>query len=259
MKHKAVKIGLTSLVLVLAFGGLLYIDPERGHRVLQARRRGDGAARRSGTARSCSCTAIVVPNSILQKPNTLDYRFQVAEQRPGRQRQLHRRRARHVQGRGSEVVLKGTLSPDGFQVQPNGVMAKCPSKYEAKPGGATPDRHVPEEAAMAALGAFLLLPGVRGRGLLRSPPRSSAPGGATRARRERHRRLLPRHRADDGRLGRHHLRVRHRRLLHQVRPALLRQRAAAVLQDHLVLGRARRLDHVLGVPAVAASARSPST
>jgi hypothetical protein len=30
------------------------------------------------------------------------------------------------------VVLKGTLSPDGFHVAPDGVMAKCPSKYEAK-------------------------------------------------------------------------------------------------------------------------------
>ena len=36
----------------------------------------------------------------------------------------------------AEVVLKGTLSPEGFHVSPNGVMAKCPSKYEAKPGGA---------------------------------------------------------------------------------------------------------------------------
>jgi cytochrome c-type biogenesis protein CcmE len=38
----------------------------------------------------------------------------------------------------SEVVLKGELSASGFKVQPNGVMAKCPSKYEAKPGSATP-------------------------------------------------------------------------------------------------------------------------
>ena len=30
----------------------------------------------------------------------------------------------------SEVVLKGVLSKDGFAVHPNGVMAKCPSKYE---------------------------------------------------------------------------------------------------------------------------------
>jgi cytochrome c-type biogenesis protein CcmE len=33
----------------------------------------------------------------------------------------------------SEVVLKGKLTPEGyFQVAPDGVMAKCPSKYEAK-------------------------------------------------------------------------------------------------------------------------------
>ena len=33
---------------------------------------------------------------------------------------------------GGVVVLKGVLGPDGFVVQPNGVMAKCPSKYEAQ-------------------------------------------------------------------------------------------------------------------------------
>ena len=36
---------------------------------------------------------------------------------------------------GSEVVIKGTLGPDGFVVEPNGVMAKCPSKYEASATG----------------------------------------------------------------------------------------------------------------------------
>ena len=35
---------------------------------------------------------------------------------------------------GAEVVLKGKLGPDGFVVERNGVMAKCPSKYEPKPG-----------------------------------------------------------------------------------------------------------------------------
>jgi hypothetical protein len=33
-------------------------------------------------------------------------------------------------------VLKGTLTSEGFHVEPNGVMAKCPSKYEPKAGGA---------------------------------------------------------------------------------------------------------------------------
>ena len=46
---------------------------------------------------------------------------------------------------------------------------------------------------------------------------------------------------------------------HQVRPALFGCGAAARLQDRLVLGRARRLDDVLGVPARRSSARSPST
>jgi cytochrome c-type biogenesis protein CcmE len=32
----------------------------------------------------------------------------------------------------AEVVLKGRLTSDGFHVDPNGVMAKCPSKYEAQ-------------------------------------------------------------------------------------------------------------------------------
>ena len=33
-------------------------------------------------------------------------------------------------GEEAEVVLKGRLNGDGFHVDPNGVMAKCPSKYE---------------------------------------------------------------------------------------------------------------------------------
>jgi cytochrome c-type biogenesis protein CcmE len=34
-------------------------------------------------------------------------------------------------GEEAEVVLKGQLTSGGFHVEPNGVMAKCPSKYEA--------------------------------------------------------------------------------------------------------------------------------
>ena len=32
---------------------------------------------------------------------------------------------------GSEVVMKGRLGPNGFEVEPGGIMAKCPSRYEA--------------------------------------------------------------------------------------------------------------------------------
>jgi len=36
----------------------------------------------------------------------------------------------------AEVVLKGKLTPTGFHTDPNGVTAKCPSKYEVKSAGA---------------------------------------------------------------------------------------------------------------------------
>ena len=78
----------------------------------------------------------VVDGSIMRRPNTLDYKFKV-----------------HANGKiveatytgivpdtfkdGSEVVLKGRLSPAGFAVQPkDGIMAKCPSKYDPAAAGA---------------------------------------------------------------------------------------------------------------------------
>jgi cytochrome c-type biogenesis protein CcmE len=36
---------------------------------------------------------------------------------------------------GSEVVIKGRLSAAGFQVERDGVLAKCPSRYEAGQSG----------------------------------------------------------------------------------------------------------------------------
>lgn len=72
---------------------------------------------------------------VLRRADSLDYRFTVTT---GEHAVLA-----HYSGivpdtfkDGSEVVLEGYLGPDGFQVAPNGVMAKCPSKYEA--AAATP-------------------------------------------------------------------------------------------------------------------------
>jgi len=79
----------------------------------------------------------VVPDSIGRRPNTLDWQFKV-------QSNGHVVTAWYTGvtpdtfKSESEVVLKGTLDKEGFHVQPNGVMAKCPSKYEAKPGAVAP-------------------------------------------------------------------------------------------------------------------------
>jgi cytochrome c-type biogenesis protein CcmE len=132
MKYKAVRIGLTAAVLVAAFGGLLYsalsegtayykhvdevmADPEAWH------------------GKSLQLHGFVVPKSIRRKPNSLDWRFEV-------QSKGHVVRASYngvvpdTFKDEAEVVLKGRLSSEGFHVAPDGVMAKCPSKYEPKPG-----------------------------------------------------------------------------------------------------------------------------
>lgn len=73
----------------------------------------------------------VVDQSILRRPNTLDYRFKV-EANGKVIDASYTGIVPDTFKSGSEVVLKGRLSPHGFDVEPDGVMAKCPSKYEAK-------------------------------------------------------------------------------------------------------------------------------
>lgn len=126
MKHKAVKVGLTGLVLSVAFFGLLYstmgeateyykhvdevmVQPEQWYgKKLQLH----------GYAKE-----------VTRKQSSLEYRFKVESNGE----------VVHATYKGvvpdtfkddAEVVLKGTLGPEGFTVAPNGVMAKCPSKYE---------------------------------------------------------------------------------------------------------------------------------
>ena len=134
MRHKAVRIGLTSLVLVLAFGGLLYSTLSEG---TEYYKHVDEVMVDPGAwhGKRLQLHGFVVPNSIMRKPDSLDWRFDV-------QSKGHVVRATYsgvvpdTFKDEAEVVLKGTLSDEGFQVAPNGVMAKCPSKYEPKPGGA---------------------------------------------------------------------------------------------------------------------------
>ena len=136
MKNKAVKIGLTSLVLAITFGALLYTTMAEGteyyKHVDEVMAQPD-----QWYGKKLQLHGFVVPNSIARKPDSLDYWFQV-------QSNGHIVSATYTGvvpdtfKSDSEVVLKGMLSKDGFTVAPNGVMAKCPSKYEAKPGGASP-------------------------------------------------------------------------------------------------------------------------
>lgn len=71
----------------------------------------------------------VVPESITARKSTLEWRFQI--QSNGQVvAASYKGVVPDTFKDGSEVVLKGTLAADGFHVAPNGVVAKCPSKYE---------------------------------------------------------------------------------------------------------------------------------
>ena len=71
----------------------------------------------------------VVDGSIMKRPDSLDYRFAIKNG----DYQVNASYTGVVPDTfkdGSEVVIKGRLGPNGFEVEPNGVMAKCPSRYE---------------------------------------------------------------------------------------------------------------------------------
>ena len=136
MKHKAVKIGITSFVLATTIGLLLYTTMAEGteyyKHVVEVLTQPD-----QWYGKKLQLHGFVVPDSIARKPNTLDYWFQV--QSNGKiVSATYTGVVPDTFKSDSEVVLKGTLSSDGFTVAPNGVMAKCPSKYEANAGGAKP-------------------------------------------------------------------------------------------------------------------------
>jgi cytochrome c-type biogenesis protein CcmE len=138
MNSKIVRVGLTTCVLVLAFGGLLWSTLRDGTEYYKHVEE-VSAQPDAWYGKKLQLHGYVVPDSILRKRDSLDYRFQVQSKGaviPASYSGIVPDTFKDE----AEVVLKGTLTPHGFTVEPNGVMAKCPSKYEPKPGtsGATP-------------------------------------------------------------------------------------------------------------------------
>jgi cytochrome c-type biogenesis protein CcmE len=137
MSQKAVKLGVTSLVLVLAFGGLLYSTLSEG---TEYYKHVDEVMTNpeAWQGKRLQLHGFVVPKSIYRNRDSLDWRFEV-ENKGQVVKATYTGIVPDTFKDEAEVVLKGTLTPDGFHVQNDGVMAKCPSKYEprAGAGGAT--------------------------------------------------------------------------------------------------------------------------
>ncbi len=128
MRQRAIKIGLTTVVLALAFGGLLYSTLREG---TEYYKHVDEvmANPEAWYGKRLQLHGFVVENSVLRKRDSLEYRFQIENNGavvPARYTGV----VPDTFKGGAEVVVKGRLGPDGFVVDPNGVMAKCPSKYE---------------------------------------------------------------------------------------------------------------------------------
>jgi cytochrome c-type biogenesis protein CcmE len=131
---KAVKIGLTVVVLGLALTGLLRATLREGteyYKEVSEITADPGVWH----GKPMQLHGYVVRDSILRKRDSLEYRFQVTHKVGESTHVVSARYTGIVPDTfadDAEVVLKGRLGPEGFSVVPNGVMAKCPSKYEAK-------------------------------------------------------------------------------------------------------------------------------
>ena len=131
MPAKTVKMLVTTLVLTLALGGLLWGTLAEGteyymhvDEVM--------AEPEAWYGKKLQVHGFVVEGSRLRKPDTLEYRFQVENNGAVIDAEYTGLVPDTFQD-GSEVVITDQLGAHGFMVDPNGVMAKCPSKYEPKP------------------------------------------------------------------------------------------------------------------------------
>ena len=134
MAQKAVKIGVTAVILALAFGGLLWTTLSEG---TEYYKHVDEVMTDPGAwqGKRLQLHGYVVDSSILRRPDTLDYRFKIQNNGSVVDAE-YTGVVPDTFKDGSEVVIKGQLTPKGsFQVDANGIMAKCPSKYEPKTGG----------------------------------------------------------------------------------------------------------------------------
>ena len=140
MTHRYIKLAVTAAVLVLAFAGLMWSTLQDGTEFFK---HVDEVMTnpQAWQGKSLQLHGYVVPGSILKRQDTLEYTFQVQNNPIRDVNQGHVVEASYTgivpdtfKGE-AEVVLRGKLTDSGFHTDPNGVVAKCPSKYQEKASG----------------------------------------------------------------------------------------------------------------------------
>ncbi len=131
MSQKAAKIGVTTLVLATAFGILMYTTLGESMQYYKYVDEVMAQPVAAWEGKTLQMHGFVVPGSRARDPETLDYRFEL--QRNGQKTLVY------YTGivpdtflDEAEVVVTGRLTPEGFMATE--MTAKCPSKYEEKPG-----------------------------------------------------------------------------------------------------------------------------
>ena len=128
MTHRNIKIVITTVVLVGAFAGLLWSSLREG---TEYYKHVDEVAANAKSWEGKRLQLHGYAFDVRQRPGTLEYRFKV-QNKGSVMNASYTGVVPDTFKDDAEVVLKGRLSGDGFHVDPNGVMAKCPSKYEAQ-------------------------------------------------------------------------------------------------------------------------------
>ena len=128
MSSKAIKIAVTCAVLAAALGGLMYTTLAEGTEYYI---HVDEVMNNPSAWQGKRLQLHGFVNDLRQRPNSLDYRFQVQNNGKVITASYSGVVPDNFKN-GAEVVLKGQLRGDAFAVDANGVMAKCPSKYNAQ-------------------------------------------------------------------------------------------------------------------------------
>jgi cytochrome c-type biogenesis protein CcmE len=134
MTAKPFKIAATIVVVLVALTGLMFATLRDE---TQYYKRVDEVMTDPGAWHGKRLQLHGYATGIERKRNSLEYRFKVHNN--GSVVEAHYKGVvPDTFKEGSEVVLKGKLSSEGFTVERDGVIGKCPSKYEPSKAGVPP-------------------------------------------------------------------------------------------------------------------------
>ena len=133
MHSKGLKVVLTTVMLTVAFVGLLWTTMQEGAQYyMEVEEVVADPAEWNGKALQVHGYAA----NVMRHPKSLDYRFEITDSVDNGTHAVTAVYSGIVPDtfdNHAEVVATGYLDGDTFHVNPDGIMAKCPSKYEEKP------------------------------------------------------------------------------------------------------------------------------